>query len=159
MSPNSSSRSSGDSASLNSSISSATFAHTPASSGHSKPTATALREIFCACMSAGKLVGTPSRRPSDFSAPAASPIAASRSRIFTASQISVTSSGVEACASPKICGCRRTIFSLMSRHTSSIVNSPASAAIWLCSTTCSNTSPSSSRKWAASCASMASTAS
>ena len=49
---------------LNSAISSSTFSQTASTLSHSNPTETALREILLACISAGKLTGMLSSKPS-----------------------------------------------------------------------------------------------
>ncbi len=54
---------------ISSSTSSRTFAHTASTSSHSNPAAAALRDIFCACLNAGKLLGTPSSSPSGLARP------------------------------------------------------------------------------------------
>ena len=68
-----------------------------------------------------RLKGGASSAPPDASRPR-------RSSSFTWLQSSLTSSGVAAFTSPNTCGCRRISFSLMSRHTSSMVKVPSSAA-------------------------------
>ena len=74
----------------------------------------------------------------------APPSRAARSSAFTASQVRCTSRLVSALASPKTCGCRRTIFCARRSCTSVRSNAPRSAASCAWRITCSSTSPSSS---------------
>ena len=69
------------------------------------------------------------------------------SAAFAAFQCTSTSSGVFATASPKTCGCRRTIFSVSPRATSSMSNGSSGSreAISAWNSTCQSRSPSSSR--------------